>query len=277
MRRKLKSNSGTSMILALALMLICVMVSSVILAAAASGTSRSINRTQQQQDYLAVSAAAELLASNLTDVGEFVGTIEIRVKDCQQYNNPTTVMYKGTPVQGYWVTVPPVANSYAYYIVDELHKESNVKSIHGNTSFKGTPFGEMMKAAATHVYMNEAMYTQTFTISVPMEENGKDRLPAVQGTFTMTQNYDVSIELRSENPESGYAVRIELVPTVVVDETGDTQTITCEHKVCYKQEINGTLVSSYPEEKQKFSYNTTAPETTVTWGIPLVTKEVDVQ
>lgn len=277
MIKKLKSNSGTSMILALALMLICVMVSSAILTSAASGTSRAIRRTKQQQDYLAVSAASDLIASNLNGVGEFIGTMEIRVKDCQQYNNPTTVMYKGTPVQGYWVTIPPVANSYAFYIVDDLHDEINGKSIHEDTKFKNNPFGELMKAAATHVYMNEAAYSQTFTISVPQEEQGKDRLPAVKCTFTMTKNYDVSIYITSEEPDSSYAVRIELIPTIEVDETGDKQTITCYHKVCYKQEINGSLVTEYPEGMQEFRYETTAPETHVTWGAPLITKEVDAQ
>lgn len=277
MIRKLKSNSGTSMILALALLLICVMVSSVILSSAASGTSRAIRRTEQQQDYLAVSAASDLIASNLNGIGEFIGTMEIRVKDCQQYNNPTTVMYKGNPVQGYWVTIPPVANSYAFYIVDELHDETNVKSIHEDTQLKSGPFGDLMKAAATHVYMNEAAYSQNFTISVPQEEMGKDRLPAVNCTFTMTQNYDVSIYITSENPDSEYAVSIELIPTVEVDETGDKQTITCEHMVCYKQEVNGSLITEYPEEKQEFRYEATAPETHVTWGAPLITKEVDAQ
>lgn len=277
MKRKLKSNSGASMILALALMLICVMVSSTIIASAASGTSRAIRRTEQQQDYLAVSAASDLIAKNINGAGEFIGTIEIRVKDCQQYNNPATVMYKGSPTTGYWVTIPPVANVYAYYIVDDLCNEVNVKSVHADTEFKEGPFGVLMQTAATHVYMNESAYTQTFTISIPQEEAGKDRLPAVNCTFTMTKNYDVSIYITSENPDIAYAIEIELHPTIVEDKTGDTQTITCEHMVYYKQEVNGSLVAVEPAEKQVFSYTATAPETHVTWGTPVITKEVDAQ
>lgn len=277
MKRKLKNNSGASMILALALMLICVMVSSTIIASAASGTSRAIRRTEQQQDYLAVSAASDLIAKNLTNVGEFIGTIEIRVKDCQQYNNPTTVMYKGSPTTGYWVTVPPVANVYAYYIVDGLCKETNIKSIHGDTEFLEGPFGTLMETAATHVYMNESAYTQTFTISVPQEEAGLDRLPAVKCSFIMTKNYDVTIHLTSENPDIAYAIKMELHPTVVEDKTGDLQTITCQHRVYYKQEVDGSLVAVEPTEKQTFSYTATAPETHVTWGTPVITKEVGAQ
>ena len=277
MKRKLKNNSGASMILALALMLICVMVSSSIIASAASGTSRAVRRTKQQQNYLAVSAASDLVAKNLNGVGEFIGTIEIRVKDCQQYNNPTTVMYKGSPITGYWVTVPPVANAYAYYIVDDLCNETNVKSIHADTEFRDNLFGVLMQTAATHVYMHESAYTQTFTISVLLEEAGKDRLPAVECSFVMTTNYDVTIYLTSEDPESAYAIKMELHPTVVEDGTGDVQTISCQHTVYYKQEVDGSLIAVEPVEKQVFSYTATAPETHVTWGTPVITKEVGAQ
>ena len=84
-KEKLNSNSGASMMLALALMLVCVFVSSIILTAAASGASRNEERNAQQREYLAVSSAAEFLQENLKNAGTLAGHTTIKAYQCNVY------------------------------------------------------------------------------------------------------------------------------------------------------------------------------------------------
>ncbi len=86
--RKLKSNSGVSMLFALGIMLICSMVASTTLFAAATGANRNVNRdTQQQRGYLVVSSAAQLAAEEL-DGKVYVGKDYREVHEC---GDPDTV------------------------------------------------------------------------------------------------------------------------------------------------------------------------------------------
>lgn len=284
--RKLKSNSGASMILALALMLICVMVSSVIITSAVSGTSRTIYRTNQQQNYLAVSNAAEFIAKNLNVEEEFVGTETIGIKPCQQYaNNGTTIWYdnpntntiENEQIPAYIVQVYPTPDTVECYIIadDEgtmLHTGENTKSIHSSTHFAG-PFAEMMKAAAFEVYLTNSSYTQSFELSVTDEFNtSEDRIPQVKCTFTMDEDYYITIEVYSADEDNDYSIVIELEPTI--SEGENQQNTECVHRIYYKTEENGSLVNKV-NNAYTFSHTVEAPEVHVTWGTPVVTKGVE--
>ena len=72
MINKLKSNRGATMILALALFLICVMVSSIILVVAASSSGRVSQQVKEQQAYLSVSSAADIVATELDRCNKYV-------------------------------------------------------------------------------------------------------------------------------------------------------------------------------------------------------------
>lgn len=72
MVNKLKSNRGATMILALALFLICVMVSSIILVVAASSSGRVSQQVEEQQAYLAVSSAADIVATELNRCNKYI-------------------------------------------------------------------------------------------------------------------------------------------------------------------------------------------------------------
>ena len=63
--KKLKSQSGASIIIALVLLLVCVMVGSVILSSAAGNADKMRKREAEQQEYLALSSAAELIRTSL--------------------------------------------------------------------------------------------------------------------------------------------------------------------------------------------------------------------
>ena len=65
MIQKLQDNKGSSMILALFLMLVSLMVSNTILAAAASASRSFLTQTDRQQSYLTVSSAAQVLRDSM--------------------------------------------------------------------------------------------------------------------------------------------------------------------------------------------------------------------
>ena len=62
-RRKLNSQRGASMLMALLLMLVGIMVSAVIISAATSAAVNKRSEKELQQAYLAVSSAAELFSA----------------------------------------------------------------------------------------------------------------------------------------------------------------------------------------------------------------------
>ena len=65
MIQKLQDNKGSSMILALFLMLVSLMVSNTILAAAASASRSFLTQTDRQQSYLTVSSAAQVFRDSV--------------------------------------------------------------------------------------------------------------------------------------------------------------------------------------------------------------------
>ena len=71
-RRKLNSRKGASMLMALLLMLVGIMVSAVIGSAATSAVANKRSEKEQQQAYLAVSSAAELVRDDfVSNTGKY--------------------------------------------------------------------------------------------------------------------------------------------------------------------------------------------------------------
>ena len=75
-RKKLKNNSGASVLLALGLFIICTMISSVVIAAAAGGSSRNVKRVEQQKEYLSISSAAQAVMAEMQKLEKYVSTVD---------------------------------------------------------------------------------------------------------------------------------------------------------------------------------------------------------
>ena len=270
-RRKLKSDSGSSIILAMALMLICVMVSSVILAAATSNANRNYDRVSQHQNYLAVSDAVGYITSHLDENIEFVGVEKSGIKPCDKYKNAKVI--DGHYVIDYAPETDTLEESC--YILDELHtEEAPVYEVDGMTHFTG-PFATLMETASLHVYEHKATYTENFTLKVTDISLEKDeRIPEVNCKFTMDEEYYITIEVSSASPESIYRVRIEMEPSVSYGE--HRENVTCTHEISYtvlrEDGVETKIIPDY-----EFVDSVYFEETHVTWGKPVVTKEVDAQ
>lgn len=69
--RKLGSNQGSSMILALLFMLVAMMVSHTILAASSSAARSTLTQTDRQQAFLTVNSAAQMLKESVESMGAY--------------------------------------------------------------------------------------------------------------------------------------------------------------------------------------------------------------
>lgn len=272
MRRKLKQQTGASLILALMLFLICVMVASSILVAAASGSSRNITRTQKQQAYLAVSSAAELLMDELSNVGSFVGRAEKNQYACSQYakdgcKEHYTYVGLGTAVVGY--KFEDCTKGVEATILPELcvsDTEFSQRFMDDSSSVQGL-LQPVLEEAALKIFAEAEVleYTTEFTVTIEDE-----RLPEVKCCLTMKSNYDVSIVVTTA--ESDYSVTIYLDGREEADSTILTEPLSCTHVVYYKVQVGDRYVPQKDENYVFTSGTKYVERTTISWEAPELVK-----
>ena len=92
--RKLGSNQGSSMILALLFMLVAMMVSHTILAASASAARSTLTQTDRQQAFLTVNSAAQMLKESVGSMGAYEKDVRHTFTDntfAEETGQPTVV------------------------------------------------------------------------------------------------------------------------------------------------------------------------------------------
>lgn len=309
-KKKIKSNRGASMILALALMLICVMISSIILAAAASGSSRNANRLEQQRAYLAVSSATDLIVKDLKSMQNlknpdtlleepltFVGRYDGMHYGCMDCTIVATMEYEHTYLtgtrldtafipeadgrdEGHLIYDDPTAHAGQEIVNGKVihNDEGAVKTKDTDAStdvlaYSTTIFGELLMDAAEYVYTKEEEYTETFEIALDESGLSEQRLPKAVCTFTMDTNFGVKIHVGAEG--SSYSVIISMTanePIAPIDE--DDNQISCTHRVYYKNYNESTGI--YEDVVEEWTLNGTKEYTsrTINWNTPTVAKGV---
>lgn len=271
LKKKLNSNHGASMMLALALFLVCTMVSSVVIVTATSGASRNIERTNKQRAYLAVSSASSLIAEDLEDLGQFVGSFEMRTFGCTDYQKVVSRRYFDQIVSGYEIPEGLIPGSMDPIIVDEPHENiRNVVVDEEKTTVDGL-LGDLVIKAAEKVYLQQHSFTETFQIALTEED---ERLPEVDCKFMMDTEYNIVIEITTA--DSDYAIVITVKCIDAEEATTVISPFGCDHTIYYKAiQADGSYadaqkVLNIPGESE-ITY------TTVSWGVPEITKGVGIQ
>lgn len=276
------------MILALALFLVCVTVSSIIIAVASSGMGRNAQRVEQQQSFLAISSAADLLVEDLSMDKIFVGSevvkeygcindcvqsadLGYRIKDEHGVENYVSVSGKRLDAKYIWDSMDE-----AHLLVPIAHDDTGVvKGLDdSNTKFEGKLLREMLKRASEHVFTKEEAYKETIVISLPTQ---KELLPDVICEMVMDEKYNITIQLTTESTE--YSVIISLnasIPDVDSVETYDS--VSDIHTIYYKEyqmnEATGGGTFKDVEGQTAIEVTTIESITTVKWGVPIVKKGV---
>lgn len=255
---KLRSKSGSSLVIVLILFFLCVMVSSVVVAAATSGASRNVNRKEQQQGYLSMISAVELLVKEIQENNSFVG---VEVEKDYACNETGTKKLIST-----------------YELIDKDSHEDElvsngtaVKSVDFEQTSLECAFGELLLNACTQIYENQSAiqdgYTAKFTISAIDE-----RFADVYCVFTMDDNYNIKITMkltRDDTEATSYAMTLNFTGQKQI--STEHEILTCVHNIKSSiEQGDGSLKDeNIPLELEGELRKT---YTGVTWELPIVKK-----
>lgn len=276
--QKMKSNCGASMMLALALFLVCVMVSSVILAASSSGASRNAKRIEQQKGYLAVSSASDLLMTELKQIGSYAGLNITGRYGCKDCNVNGYIEYNGNLVHGVRLdaeyTTNPVDKDYVSNPLDDGHLLIPIEhkpyvfatSDESQSTLDGM-FGDLFQRACNQVFITGMDYEEKITIGLSEKDS---RMPDVICRFVMDEEYKASFLLTTEISE--YSVLISMHAQMQEIKLPDTVDETDVHTIYYKKfdPVSGTYTTVVDEWTIPIEVNTVQKR--VSWNVPIIEK-----
>lgn len=236
-REKLRSESGASILLALLFFLLCAMVGASVLMAAASNAGKSRSNREEQQKYLTLSSALQLVCDELTD-----GHTKYIAKYNYHYTKPEPIEDNEGNVTGYTPEIHTYKQQQGRFEsglvnvlpllkeLDGLFAKKFVGDVPtGNVQYYYYPFSDIVDPPGKH------------TLTLTLNDSGKPGLnEAVTITVELQENYKIMIKATLNNyPE--YVMSAELTkngePELVAHE-GDNS---CEVKWSLSQIIRGTF------------------------------------
>ena len=276
--QKLNSNRGASMMLALALFLVCVMVSSVILAAASTGASRNAKRANQQMGYLAVSSASDLLVTELKQIGSYVGKNISGRYGCSDCNVNGYIQYNGELIYGVRLdaeyTTNPVDKDYVSNPLDDghllipiQHKPYVYATDDAEQCTLNGMFGELFHRACNQVFVTGMDYEESITIGLSEQD---ERMPDVICNFVMDEEYHASFTLTTEASE--YSIVVSMYARTQESKVPDYMDATDVHTIYYKKfdAVSGTYTTVKEEWAIPIEVSTVLKR--VSWDVPSIEK-----
>ena len=237
--KKVKNNSGATILMALLLILLATAVGAAVLTAAVSAARHLRSDREAQQNYLTVSSAAELIRDSING---------------QTYRRTLTKHYKYVEDKDEAGNI--IAQYYVYDHTDIVHDPSDGKM----GGIMGAWLADCIadKSDITKDFARFQNYEDTITVTV---NAGEGKLRSVQAKFLAVPRAD------SEKQEFVYSdirVELSLAPENGKAEDDCRMTLTMQGTL----ETGGEPV---PAEPNKESYPFT---TTVTWGSPKIEKGI---
>lgn len=224
---KLKSQRGASILLALLFFLLCAMVGASVLMAAASNAGRSRISREEQQKYLTLSSALQLVCDELT-AAEYKGTYTVK-----------TISVNGTDDKGN----PIVVYTYKQFSQGEGEFTCGLNDVMPLRNELNYLFAELFSKTGGGLFQGDDVYVQTSQKSEPSEHtltltvDGQADKPGLTTPVTVTvtlgsgkdQTVAYRIYLKAElGNDSTYTMYAELqnntVPTLTAAE-GDQECV----------------------------------------------------
>lgn len=235
---KLNSTRGASLILALLFLLVCLSTGAVVLTAASANAGRQARNAAEQQAYLAVSSAMELVKE------EFTGGSPITFQGT----------YIATDTEIYH---PEVTDPETGAVTTEAHTETLPTAYSANGSLTR---GSLLTAAGTDL---NRLYLSTLSIgAAPVKMNYALTVSAGAELPEVTGHLRVLTASGKEGPQ------FTILVTLAVD--GDyTMTMVLSPSIA---ESWNTVFTEKDEGRIKTTETTCT--TTITWGNPQITKGV---
>lgn len=253
---KLSSNKGASLLLVLGLFLVCIMVSSVVVATASVGASRSAYRTQQQQAYLSLSSAVELVAEDMGTVLQNTYSEKIRVID-YGCNDVTLAEGESFLEANKTITIEGAAEPVTY-IGTPLHEDILSHREISGTSYYGGLLYAVLDTACQKVYADGTNYEEEFWI---YPQNSDERFPKVQCKFVMDPSYNIFIAFAVEGSDQTMTMEFD----ALINDNGGSLFVSetpfsCPHNIIYDDNVT-VKRRDYPGKETvyeiKISWDTT--------------------
>ena len=244
MKQKLHSRSGASFIVALLVMFICLMVGAVVLAAASAGIQHIRERRDEQQEYLSLSSASELVTKGVT--GVTFETVTTRTTyACNRATDVTFLPSSGNDPH-------PDTESTAY---DALPQQDGTAA---------AALRDQLAALAESVDSTGKLQTAVFTIA---PDSANTEMQTVQVELTMDPSYALSAQLSL--PDGKYSsFYLQFTPSALPSTVETHQTDT--HKVKEQVEKNGKWTTVVHDKD--FDVTVSAATVSVTWSFDSFTK-----
>ncbi len=251
-KRKLKQNSGATILMALMLFLACVTIAGVILGSAMTNLNKVKNQQEQLQVYESVSSAARLVRDRMNGL-EFTASESVVISGCQNFAMPPQSSdfkpKRHAAVYGY---TEPAVSAGGSDALTQLIQEGVEEVYRSKLTYKDLP---QFKPSFTQ-------WEKSFEID--------DSKCKVNVTVTIDENYQLTFKFRplDDKWKDDYNVTLLMEkPTDVPSE--ETHTVG-KHSHTYVQKDNQDV-----EPKtitQEFNEDQTTKTTTITYGTGTIYK-----
>lgn len=190
--RKLKNKQGASAVLGILFFLICFFVTSVIMSAASVNISRARTQREEQQAYLAINAADELIRNELLKIESFYAEEVVEKHDCHICENQYYAPVIGNP----GTAESPNPN---YDAITKLNLKTSVDG--EDLVLETCKLGPIMADVAEKIYSTQTLVDWSVGTAFDLDKWSRnfdieaDDMKTVHVKVTADKNYNLYFEL----------------------------------------------------------------------------------
>lgn len=264
-KRKLKQNSGATILMALMLFLACVTIAGVILGSAMTNLNKVKNQQEQLQVYESVSSAARLVCQRMQGV-TYTASESAKTFHCLDLTGDANYSYVFEPSKVY-----PSKDSRYDHLAETYHYDPPEITAGGDDNFT-----QLIREGVEEVYRSKLTYKDLpqYKPSFTQWEKSfeiNDSKCGVNVTVTIDENYLLTFKFRplDEKWEDDYNVTL-LVPAISETKPAVDDTLRCKHSYWKIDKSSIEAPTYYPD--QEFKIEQTTKITTITYGTGTIYK-----
>lgn len=271
-KRKLKQNSGATILMALMLFLACVTIAGVILGSAMTNLNKVKNQQKQLQVYESVSSAARLVCQRMQGV-TYTGSESFNDYACLKLYDDANYSYVFEPSKVY-----PSKDSRYDHLAETYHYDPPKITAGGSDQFTQLIRDGVEEAYRSKLtYKDLPQYKPSFTQWEKSFEINDSKC-GVNVTVTIDENYLLTFKFRplDETWKDDYNVTL-LVPAILESEPAGSSKppeppdpSVCTHSYWKIDKSSIEAPTYYPD--QEFKIEQTTKTTTITYGTGTIYK-----
>ena len=262
-KRKLKQNSGATILMALMLFLACVTIAGVILGSAMTNLNKVKNQQEQLQVYESVSSAARLVCQRIQGV-TYTGSESVTIHHCSEYSIDEE--YECTYID------PEIDESAKYeYNKPKITADENGKGVKKDDIPDIT---QLIQEGVEEVYRSKLTYEGNQSLVKPFTKWEKsfeidDSKCKVKVTVSIDNNYLLTFKFRplDEKWKDDYNVTLLVPADSTTADKGEGSE--CKHTFYLQKKDDKTVKTAKTES---FNIEQTTKTTTIAYGTGTIYK-----